>query len=210
VIGGSSNAVHGIDSHYDMPHVTPFLRQVDWHGGYTAAAGHNFYTARNFPKSYWNKVAFVAEPTGRVLHNAIIEREGSGYKENNGFNILSSSDEWYAPVHAEVGPDGALWVADWYNFIIQHNPTPKGFENGAGNAYINPLRDREHGMSDRVSYRGEKEHEPVSMDKADGNDLVEGLKSDNMFSRTTAQRLIVEAQNTELVERLFELNEEQQ
>ena len=75
----SMNAVHGIDSHYDMPHLTPFLRQVDWHGGYTAAAGHHFYTARNFPKSYWNRVAFVAEPTGRVLHNAIIEKDGSGF-----------------------------------------------------------------------------------------------------------------------------------
>lgn len=205
VIGGSSNAVHGIDSHYDMPHVTPFLRQVDWHGGYTAAAGHNFYTARNFPKSYWNKVAFVAEPTGRVLHNAIIEREGSGYKEMNGFNILASSDEWFSPVHAEVGPDGALWVADWYNFIIQHNPTPKGFDNGQGNAYINPLRDAKHGRIYRVSYKGEKEYKPVSMDRTSKRDLVNGLKSDNMFWRTTAQRLIVEDQNKEVVADLYDI-----
>ena len=72
IFQGSANTVHGIDSHYDMPHLTPFLRQVDWFGGYTAAAGHNFYTARSFPESYWNRVAFVAEPTGRVLHKAMI------------------------------------------------------------------------------------------------------------------------------------------
>lgn len=209
IAGGSSNAVHGIDSHYDMPHVTPFLRQVDWHGGYTAAAGHNFYTARDFPKSYWNKVAFVAEPTGRVLHNAIIERDGSGFKERNGFNILSSSDEWFSPVHAEVGPDGALWVADWYNFIIQHNPTPKGFENGEGNAYINPLRDSKHGRIYRISYKDAKEYEPLSLDKPDRNDLLEGLKSDNMFWRTTAQRLIVETQNKEIVDDLYDLINDQ-
>ena len=130
IFQGSANTVHGIDSHYDMPHLTPFLRQVDWFGGYTAAAGHNFYTARSFPESYWNRVAFVAEPTGRVLHKAMINPDGSSYKEKNGFNILASSDEWFSPVHAEVGPDGALWVADWYDFIIQHNPTPRGFENG--------------------------------------------------------------------------------
>ncbi|MEX2591959.1 MAG: PVC-type heme-binding CxxCH protein [Anditalea sp.] len=207
--GGSGNAVHGIDSHYDMPHVTPYLRQVDWHGGYTAAAGHNFYTAREFPKSYWNKVAFVAEPTGRVLHNAVIEQEGSGFKEKNGFNILSSSDEWFAPVHAEVGPDGALWIADWYNFIIQHNPTPKGFENGEGNAYINPLRDSKHGRIYRISYKGAKKNKPFSMDKSKGAGLLEGLKSDNMFWRTTAQRLIVETQNTGLLEDLYEIIEDQ-
>jgi putative membrane-bound dehydrogenase-like protein len=208
VSGGSGNTVHGIDTHYEMPHITPFLRQVDWNGGYTAAAGHNFYTARDFPKSYWNKVAFVAEPTGRILHNAIIEKEGSGFKEKNGFNILASSDEWFAPVHAEVGPDGALWVADWYNFIIQHNPTPKGFENGEGNAYINPLRDRQHGRIYRISYKGAKKDKPFSMDINKGEDLLEGLQSDNMFWRTTAQRLIVENQHTDLLEDLYAIIED--
>ena len=44
-----------------------------------AAAGHNFYTARAFPEEYWNRVAFVNEPTGHVVHRAIIERQGSGF-----------------------------------------------------------------------------------------------------------------------------------
>ncbi len=203
--GGSVNAAHGIDTHYDMPHLTPYLRQVDWHGSYTAAAGHHLYTARSFPKSYWNKVAFVAEPTGRVLHRAIIEKDGSGFRERNGFNILASSDEWFSPVHAEVGPDGALWIADWYNFIIQHNPTPQGFENGEGNAYINPLRDSEHGRIYRLVYKGAPEYKPFKIDPTSNRDLISGLKSDNMFWRRTAQRLIVENQNKEIVDELLKL-----
>lgn len=209
VNGGSVNAVHGIDSHYDMPHLTPFLRQVDWHGGYTAAAGHHFYTARNFPKSYWNRVAFVAEPTGRVLHNAIIEKDGSGFSEKNGFNILASSDEWFSPVHAEVGPDGALWIADWYNFIIQHNPTPKGFENGEGNAYVNPMRDAKHGRIYRMVYKGSDDYTVMDIDPTSNSDLIEGLKSDNMFWRLTAQRLIVENQHTDLIPELLKLVDNQ-
>ncbi|MBI0398356.1 PVC-type heme-binding CxxCH protein [Cyclobacterium marinum] len=204
VNGGSVNAVHGIDSHYDMPHLTPFLRQVDWHGSYTAAAGHNFYTARSFPKTYWNKVAFVAEPTGRVLHNAIITPEGSGFKEKNGFNLLASSDEWFSPVHAEVGPDGAVWIADWYNFIIQHNPTPKGFENGEGNAYINPLRDSKHGRIYRLIYQG-GDYKTMNIDPSNNKDLISGLKSGNMFWRMTAQKLIVENQNTSIIDDLLQL-----
>ncbi len=39
---------------------------------------------------------------------------------------------------AEVGPDGNVWVIDWYNYIVQHNPTPAGFETGKGAR----LRDR--------------------------------------------------------------------
>ncbi|SFG39001.1 putative membrane-bound dehydrogenase domain-containing protein [Algoriphagus hitonicola] len=202
---GSANTVHGIDSHYDMPHLTPFLRQVDWHGSYTAAAGHNFYTARDFPKEYWNRIAFVAEPTGRILHNAIINAEGSGFTEKNGFNILASSDEWFSPVHAEVGPDGALWVADWYNFIIQHNPTPRGFENGEGNAYINPLRDAKHGRIYRLVYKGAKEAERFDLQDKDNGELIAALNSDNMFWRMTAQRLIVENQMQDLLPELYQL-----
>lgn len=205
ISGGYNNAVFGIDSHFDMPHLTPALRQVDYHGGYTAAAGHNLYTARNFPKNYWNRIAFVAEPTGRVLHNAIIEKEGSGFKEKNGFNILASSDEWFSPVHAEVGPDGALWVADWYNFIIQHNPTPRGFDNGAGNAYINPMRDAKHGRIYRVVYKGNDDYKTLSIDPDSNKDLIKGLKSDNMFWRMTAQRLIVEKQKKDIASDLYKL-----
>lgn len=210
VFQGSANTVHGIDSHYDMPHLTPFLRQVDWHGGYTAAAGHYFYTARSFPEKFWNRIAFVAEPTGRVLHNAIIESDGSGYTEKNGFNILASSDEWFSPVHAEVGPDGALWVADWYNFIIQHNPTPRGFENGAGNAYINPLRDSKHGRIYRISYKGEEDSKTFDLKDADAATLIEALKSDNLFWRMTAQRLIVEKQDHSVVEDLYSIIQNQE
>lgn len=205
IFQGSANTVHGIDSHYDMPHLTPFLRQVDWHGSYTAAAGHNFYTARSFPEKYWNRIAFVAEPTGRVLHNAIINPDGSGFKEKNGFNILASSDEWFSPVHAEVGPDGALWVADWYNFIIQHNPTPRGFENGAGNAYINPLRDSKHGRIYRIKYKGGEDSETFDLKNADGDELIDALKSDNMFWRLTAQRLIVEKQDKSVLADLYKV-----
>ena len=205
IFQGSANTVHGIDSHYDMPNLEPFLRQVDWHGGYTAAAGHNFYTARSFPEKYWNRIAFVAEPTGRVLHNAIINPDGSGYKEKNGFNILASSDEWFSPVHAEVGPDGALWVADWYNFIIQHNPTPRGFENGAGNAYINPLRDAKHGRIYRIKYKAGEDSETFDLKDASGKELIEALKSENMFWRLTAQRVIVEKQDKSILTDLYAL-----
>lgn len=205
VYRGTPNTATGIDSHFDMPHLTPFLRQVDWHGSYTAAAGHNLYTARSFPEEYWNKMAFVAEPTGRVLHNARLIEEGSGYREKNAFNILASSDEWFSPVHAEVGPDGSLWVADWYNFIIQHNPTPRGFENGEGNAYINPLRDSQHGRIYRLSYKGGEDSETFDLTDASASELLKAMKSNNLFWRLTAQRLIVESQNKETVEGLYEL-----
>ncbi|MDB5155434.1 MAG: dehydrogenase [Mucilaginibacter sp.] len=198
-------SVKKIDGHYGMHVVTKNLRQVDVHDGFTAAAGHNLYTARSFPEEYWNKVAFVNEPTGRVIHRALLEPDGSGFKEKDGWNFLASADEWMGPVQAEVGPDGALWVCDWYNFIIQHNPTPKGFENGKGNAYINPLRDRTHGRIYRIVYDGAKPSTITRLDKNKPDELLAGLKSDNMFWRITAQRLIVEGGYKQLAPQLFDL-----
>jgi len=201
----ADKSIDKIDGHYAMHVVTKNLRQVDVFNGFTAAAGHSLYTARNFPKRYWNKIAFVNEPTGRVVHEAILEPSGSGFAEKDGWNFVASADEWFGPVQTEVGPDGAVWVLDWYNFIIQHNPTPPGFENGKGNAYINPLRDRTHGRIYRVVYNNAKPAPLKSLNRKDNASLLLGLVSDNMFWRMTAQRLIVEDKNTAIAPELYKL-----
>jgi putative membrane-bound dehydrogenase-like protein len=200
----SERGIQKIDSHYGMHVVTKNLRQVDVHGGFTAAAGHSLYTARSFPKEYWNRVAFINEPTGRVVHKHILEQDGSGFKEvNDGWNIVASADEWFGPVEAKVGPDGSLWIIDWYNFIIQHNPTPEGAENGEGNAYIDPLRDNTRGRIYRLVHEDAGSYKPYKLDKNDPSSLLNALKSDNMFWRTTAQRLLVESEDKKVATDLF-------
>jgi putative membrane-bound dehydrogenase-like protein len=206
VSGLTGDGKKKIDGHYAMQANTQKIRQVDVHGGFTAAAGHNFYTARAFPEEYWNRVAFVNEPTGHVVHRAIVERQGSGFAEKDGWNVAASDDEWFAPVHAEVGPDGALWILDFYDFIIQHNPTPIGpiaqdhaFQNGIGNAYDTPLREHDRGRIYRLVWKGAKPYTPLSLDVSRPLDLVQALRHDNMFWRTTAQRLIVERGKTDVV-----------
>jgi putative membrane-bound dehydrogenase-like protein len=194
-----------IDGHYAMAAITPNVRQVDVFGGFTAAAGFNLYTARAYPQEYWNRVALVSEPTGRVLHRAILEKKGAGFVEKDGWNLLASVDEWVGPVDAQVGPDGQVWVADWYNFIIQHNPTPAGFDNGKGNASENPLRDQTHGRVYRVVYKGSPAYKPMSLSKDRPAELVKALGNDNLLWRMTAQRLLVERGNKDVVNSLIKL-----
>ncbi|MFW5726652.1 MAG: PVC-type heme-binding CxxCH protein, partial [bacterium] len=199
-----------IDGHYAMHPATPNIRQVDVFGGFTAASGHHFYTARSFPQEYWNRIALVAEPTGHLLHTAIIEPDGAGFKEKDGWNLMASADEWVSPVEAKVGPDGAVWVLDWYNFIIQHNPTPSpdrgGYqaENGPGNAHINPLRDRTHGRIWRVVHEETPAYEPISLSQDEPEALVKALSHENMHWRMTAQRLLVERGETDVVTMLLD------
>ena len=108
-------------------------------------------------------------------------------------------------MHAQVGPDGAVWVADWYNFITQHNPTPQGFSNGAGNAYETSLRDNRRGRIYRVVYNNAPPAPKRSLSKNDPAGLLEALASDNMFWRLHAQRLLVERGQKDVVPQLIAL-----
>jgi putative membrane-bound dehydrogenase-like protein len=208
----NETGVQKLDAHYDMRTATKNLRQVDVHGGFTAAAGHSLYTARSFPKSYWNSTAFVTEPTGRLVHRVNLKPDGAGFREDgDGWNMMASADEWAGPVQAEVGPDGALWITDWYDFIIQHNPTPteasSGLkaDNGPGNAYINPLRDHERGRIYRLYYKAADKKNTMKLSKSDPRGLIAALSNDNMFWRTTAQRLLVERKDKSVFPELYKI-----
>jgi len=181
------------------------VRQVDWHGKYTAGAGSALYTARSFPKDYWNRVSFVTEPTGHLIGQFRFEGSGADFKATNEKNFLASDDEWFSPIMAEVGPDGALWVLDWYNFIIQHNPVPNGFQNGKGNAYETPLRDKTHGRIYRVTHRNGRAAAKEDLSGRDTARWLTALGSPVMDVRLQAQRRLVEAQDRTVVPELVRL-----
>jgi uncharacterized protein len=85
-----------------------------------------------------------------------------------------------------------VWVIDWYNFIVQHNPTPAGFETGKRGAYVTPLRDKTHGRIWRVVHDKAPSTTRTSLAKASADELVAALGDDNMFWRERAQRKLVE------------------
>ena len=181
------------------------IRQVDWFGGFTAAAGHAVYTARQFPPDYWDQVAFVTEPTGHLVHSCQLTRDGSHLASHDRFNLLASTEEWTSPIAAEVGPDGAVWVIDWYNYIVQHNPTPLGFETGKGNAYVTDLRDKTHGRIYRVINSTRPLGKVLNLANATPQQLVEALKNDNMFWRMTAQWQLINKADRSVVPALLAL-----
>jgi uncharacterized protein len=197
--------------------ITEKIRQVDQHGGYTAGAGHALYTARTYPREYWNRTAFVNGPTGHLVGTFVLSRDGSDFHSTSPCNLFASDDEWTAPIMSEVGPDGNVWVIDWYNYIVQHNPTPRGFRTGKGSAYETDLRDKKHGRIYRVVYKGSgKEDGGVRVAKpAHGKrftlkdsspaTLVATLQHPNMFWRKHAQRLLVERGKTDVVAALLKL-----
>jgi putative membrane-bound dehydrogenase-like protein len=192
VRGWSSSVLGSIAESDKFDPITDKVREVDHHGSFTAAAGHAVYTARTYPREYWNSTAFVTDPTGHLAATFRLTRNGADFSSKNSWNLLASDDEWTAPIMAEVGPDGHVWVIDWYNYIVQHNPTPAGFKNGRGNAYETNLRDKKHGRIYRVVYTAAKKEKPLTLKDASAETLVKTLSNDNMFWRLHAQRMLVE------------------
>lgn len=194
----------------DSPAIYPVtdILQVDQFDMYTAGSAHELYTARAFPSEYWNRVAFVAEPTGHLIGMFDVRSRGSTFEAKNRWSFAASRDQWAAPVQVKVGPDGALWVSDFYTLVAQHNPTPRYDESccerGPGNAYETPNRDRLHGRIYRISH---EDAPPASttLEDARPHELVEALQDDNMFWRLTAQRLLVERAERDVVPALIEL-----
>ncbi len=188
--------------------------QVDQFGRYTAGAAHEIYTARAFPEEYWNKMAFVAEPTGHLVGMFELIPSGSTFIAKNRWNLMASRDMWSAPVQIRVGPDGALWVSDFYSLVAQHNPDVKGMtatccKAGPGAAYETPNRDTVHGRIYRISYEKAPRYTPMRLDNATPAQLVAALTNDNMFWRMIAQQRLVERAQSDVVPALIGLVNDQ-
>jgi putative membrane-bound dehydrogenase-like protein len=183
---------------------TPNVRMVDNFGGYTAAAGHAFMVSDALPPRLQGK-ALVTEPTAKLIGIMDIQPDGGGYKANDGLNLLASTDEWMSPIFADIGPDGAVWVIDFYSFVIQHNPTPnlqnagvqaRGSPSGAYRTE-NDLRDQSHGRIYRVVWKDGPKSSIKTLANAKTPELVQALDSGNQFWGLTAQRLIVDKKMTD-------------
>jgi putative membrane-bound dehydrogenase-like protein len=200
-----------INTEENVHTITPNYRQVDVFGGYTAAAGSSFIESAKLPARLQGK-AMICEPTMKTISLMDVKASGAGAVADDGFNLVASSDEWMSPVFAEVGPDGAVWFADWQNFIIQHNPTPSqrrgGYDarTGPGGAHENELRDHSRGRIYRVVWREAKDLAAVQkLNPSHPVQLTAALNSDVQERRLFAQRLLVEGKNAAAIEGLKKL-----
>lgn len=112
--------------------------------GSTGIAGVVYYAAEDFPPEYRDTV-FIGNPvTGRVNHDRL-RPHGSTFEAIEQPDFIACDDPWFRPVDLKLGPDGALYIADFYNRIIGHYEVP----------LTHPGRDRHRGRIWRVRYTGE-------------------------------------------------------
>ncbi len=145
--------------------------------GSTAICGPIYITDPSWPAEFQNHMFVGNVQTSRLNHD-LIEWHGSSSKGKELPDFLSTDDPWFRPVDLSWGPDGALYVADFYNKIIGHYEVP----------LTHPERDRERGRLWRIVYLGAQKQAPKTPAALpqDPENLVLELGSANPTRRTLA------------------------
>jgi mono/diheme cytochrome c family protein/glucose/arabinose dehydrogenase len=161
----------------------------------TAACGPTVYRGDLLPEEYRGNV-FVCEPSGNVVMRKTITWDGLTPTAKNPHGqgeFLTSTDERFRPVSLYTGPDGALWVVDIYHGMLQHKTYVTPYL--AGQVRERKLdQDNRRGRIYRIvsETRSGTGGPPVKLSTASAATLVQTLAHPNGWHRDTAQRLLVE------------------
>ena len=162
-------------------------------GVVTSACGITWYNGGLFPDSFSN-VTFVCEPTSNLVHADRITESGATFTASRLYEqkeFLASTDGWFRPVQQYIGPDGALYVLDYYRQIIEH-PEWLSEEVIQSGALYNGSR---QGRIYRIAPTGAPKMQwcnNLQLGKATTDGLVAALLSDNIWWRRQAQRLLMD------------------
>ena len=164
--------------------------------GSTAIAGIVYYAADQFPKEFHDNL-FVGNVVTNRINRDRIEWKGSTPKGIEMPDLVKCDDPWFRPVDIKLGPDGCLYVADFYNRIIGHYEVPLD----------HPGRDREKGRIWRIVYRGQDgkggPRPVIDLTKASVAELINALNSPNLEVRTQATNRIVDGKESNETVRLL-------
>ncbi|CAN5694285.1 hypothetical protein BH11VER1_BH11VER1_15590 [soil metagenome] len=170
--------------------------QIDQVGSYTAAAGCAIYEGGAWPEK-WNYSYFCTEPTLNIVSHFFVEKDGVTYKAHREpgrekTEFIRSTDLWFRPIENRVGPDGALYVVDFYNQAVIHNDT-RGPIHGPANAAVRPDRDHYFSRIWKVQHKEAKKLEVANLDRSNRQQLLEVLDSSpNAQQKMNALRLLAD------------------
>lgn len=147
----------------------------------------------SFPEP-WKDCFFVANPILGKINTA------SGTVDENGVwtftkmtDLVTCDDPMFRPVAVAFGPDGCLYIADWYNRIISHNEVSRD----------HPARDKSHGRIWRIRSKDQAHRKPTDFTKLATKDLPNALSSDSSWAVQAALNQISQRQDKTIIPTLI-------
>lgn len=146
-----------------------------------AYCGIEFFDSPAYPADYRDKL-YMGNIHGGCINVDSVSRNGSTYQGTGHPDFLTANDVWFMPVAQKVGPDGCLYILDWYDRYHCYqdaNADPKGVDRGHGRLY-------------RVVYEKRPEIEHQDLTVLDHSQLIDLLVHPNIFYRQRASVILSE------------------
>ena len=150
-------------------------------GSYPKFASLETIESKQFPDAWQGSLVTCDFRAHRVVRFQINELD-SGYVTKELPDLMRTTNVTFRPIDVKMGPDGALYIADWSNPIIQHGEVD----------FRDARRDKENGRIWRVTAKGRKALPRHDLTKMSNRELLNTLHSPNNYERTAASRTLVE------------------
>ena len=170
--------------------LAPARRQIDSvsPGRYPKFAGVELVRSPAFPAD-WQGDAITGDFRAHRIVRFKLSEQGSGYVTKEMPDLMRTTADSFRPIDMHLGPDGALYIADWSNPIIQHGEVD----------FRDPRRDKSHGRIWRVAMKGAKPAPRVNFTKLGNTELLARLTSSNSYEQEAAKRVLVERGATKVL-----------
>ncbi|GAA4441374.1 L-sorbosone dehydrogenase [Pontibacter saemangeumensis] len=142
-------------------------------------SGLEVISGRHLPAS-WQGSVVTNDFRANRINRFELQEQGSGYVSKQAEDLLWTDDVAFRPVDISVGPDGALYIADWYNPIIQHGEVD----------FHDPRRDQEHGRIWRIVAKDRPLVKAPKLEGATVAVLLDALKLPEDWTRSQAKQVL--------------------
>ncbi|MBW3540615.1 MAG: c-type cytochrome [Planctomycetes bacterium] len=168
--------------------------------GQEETAPNGYFTSACSPLVYRDRALpglegqlLLCEPAQNLVHRAIVERDGLRVSlrrvpEESASEFLASSDPWFHPIVLSHGPDGAVWIVDFYREIIEdYSAIPRYLQQQYG-----LVRGQDRGRIYRLVHEQMLQAPPADMSRLSTAELVREIAGPWLWRRQTAARLLAE------------------
>ncbi len=180
---GGEGINHAIPGGYYMTSQGPHTQRI-LHGlnpGSPKYCGVEIISGRHFPDD-WQGDVITNDFRGHRVCRFKLQDDGSTFASREMTEVIKSNHPAFRPIDVKMGPDGALYIADWYNPIIQHGEVD----------FRDPRRDKTHGRIWRVTAKGRPLVPRPKLVDATIPELLEHLLAPEQWTRQQAKRVLKE------------------